>query len=368
MRIVRIADLDNYIDKEVAKPLRLKDGRVYVNSNVKITKGIVNALKRNIDSLAHRFITIHTEDSEGIDLYDDTIGDELKFEAKHKIDATLKQFSSQNTESVKKLVTEIIDNLYSNPNTIFGTNILFLAGGEDHAVHSLNVAILSAIMGLNAGYNKNDLEKIVLGAALHDIGMAKIDSRLLDINYVYNNKEDYLEMQRHPLEGYNLVKNKISVMSKRIILMHHVWENFSASYNSDLDVYMSYPHKLNNTVLDGRYKDLSISIVQTADVFEAMTNKETGYKSRKTKVEALEYIRSMKYVQFGEGADYLVNCITPYEAGTEVVLNNREKAIVMRYTSLPHRPVIKFLTGDDKGEIVNLMDKRYLTLNIVSAP
>ena len=368
MRIVRISDLDNYIGREVAKPLRLKDGRIYVNSNIRITKGSVNALQRNIDNLAHRFITIHTDDSEDIDLYDDIIGDELKFEAKDKIESTLKQFSSRRTERVKKIANEIINNLYSNPNTIFGTNMLFLAGGEDHAVHSLNVAILSAIMAIKAGYNKNELEKIVLGAALHDIGMAKIDKRLLDINYTYKKKEDYLEMQKHPLEGYNLVKNKINVLSKRIILMHHVWEDFSASYDSDMDTYMSYPHKLNNTLLDGQYKDLSISIVQTADVFEAMTNKEAGYKSAKSKAEAMEYIRSMKFVHFGAGADYLVDYITPYDTGTEVILNNREKAIVMRYTNLPQRPILKMLTGDDKGEIINLMDKKFLTLQIMSAP
>lgn len=363
MKLVKVKDLHRHIGSTVGKQVRLKDGRPYLNSGSIITERVVKTLNKNVKKLAYEFVSIRTDDTGDVEVYTEVIGDELKFKAKEQIKNSISDISCGNTGDLRDSITEIVEDIYTNPNVIHGSNTLFLAGGEDHAIHCVNVAILAAIMAVKAGYLKADVEKIVLGAALHDIGKAKVERNLLDMNYKYKT-EDFLKMQKHPEIGYQLIKDKINVMSKRIILMHHVWEDYESSYNGDLGIYMSYPKKLNKIHLNGEYKDLGISIVQVADVFEAMTNNGRKYKKRKSRMEALEYIKAMRYVQFGKGVDYFLNSIAPFDVGTEVMLSNDEKAIIKEHTSMPERPIVK-IVGDHE-RIIDLTDKRFQKLLIVS--
>lgn len=366
MKIVKISNLNNYIGYKVMRNIYIGDGIAYLSSGSILTEEYVRTLQKKKDKLPFEFVYLDTPDSKEIECYQDVLSDELKFKAKKELNEIFNRVSVINPGAIKSTVEEIIDELRANKHVNYGIGTLLFAGGQDHAAHCFNVSVLASIIGIKAGLPINSVKEIALGAALHDIGKAKINKKLIDMRYKYQSKEDFIEMQRHPIEGYNLVKNQnISTLAKRIILMHHVWKDHEESYNSYFDIYNSYPMKVNGKRIDPVYKDLTIEIVQVSDVFEAMTNHDRLYKTRKPKSHALEYIRSMEVAQFGEGARLFLTYISPFSVGAEVILNNGEKAIVIKQSSIPERPVIKCLSGDREGRIINLVERENLTLAIV---
>ncbi|MEN6328152.1 MAG: HD domain-containing protein [Syntrophomonas sp.] len=242
-----------------------------------------------------------------------------------------------------------------NRSVIQGINTLLFYKKDDIAAHCLNTAIIASIIGIKLGLPRNNIENMAIGAALHDIGKAKIPLDIL------NSKKpaDILANQNHPLLGYQQAKkNSLSLIAKRIILMHHVWEDYEASWDSDHKIYQSFPNKLNNNLIDARFKDIYISIVQAAGVFDNM------YTQGLPKTAILEYIRDMQYIRFGPGSKALLQCISPYSLGSEIRLSNGMTALIAGHTDIPERPIITFTEGPLKNSIINLTEKAYLTYQL----
>ena len=366
MKVVKISNLHNYVGYKVMRNIYIGDGIAYLSSGSILTSEYVRTLQKKKEKLPFEFVYLDTPDSKEIECYQDVLSDELRFKAKKELSDIFSRVSVINPGPIKKTVEDIVDELRANKHVNYGISTLLFAGGQDHAAHCFNVAVLASIIGIKAGLSINSVKEIALGAVLHDIGKAKVKKKLLDMRYKYSCREDFLEIQRHPVEGYNLVRNQnISTLAKRIILMHHVWKNHEESYNGKFDIFNSYPMQVNGRRIDPAYKDLTIEIVQVSDVFEAMTNHDRFYNTRKPKSHALEYIRSMEVAQFGEGARLFLTYISPFSVGAEVLLNNGEKAIVVKQNYLPERPVVKCLSGSREGQILNLVDKENLTLSIV---
>lgn len=121
--------------------------------------------------------------------------------------------------------------------------------------HSLNVAMISRILGKWLKWSASDLDNLVIAGLLHDIGKLMIPPEIL-------NKEDKLtdeefEMIRwHPRAGYELIKDlNIDSRIKKAALQHH--ERCDGS---------GYPMKASEIILD----DFAM-VIAIADVYDAMT-------------------------------------------------------------------------------------------------
>lgn len=75
---------------------------------------------------------------------------------------------------------------------------------NDLLSHSVNVAIFSLKIGMGLDYNENQLIRLGTVALLHDIGMARLDPRLINKESVLT-EEEYAEMKRHPEYGYEML-------------------------------------------------------------------------------------------------------------------------------------------------------------------
>lgn len=88
--------------------------------------------------------------------------------------------------------------------------------------HSIDVAVISALIGINLGCNKEQLHTLILGSLLHDIGIILLPKNILfrDKNLLTPEEKDIFD--KHTSLGYAMVKNlSIPEACKRIILDHH---------------------------------------------------------------------------------------------------------------------------------------------------
>ncbi|MDU4962466.1 MAG: HD domain-containing phosphohydrolase [Sporomusaceae bacterium] len=141
-------------------------------------------------------------------------------------------------------------------------------------LHSLNVAVISGLIGHELGISGDRLNSLVLSGLLHDIGKQHVPLAIL-------NKRDRLDpvelavIRRHAACGYEMLKElpHISLEARRGVLQHH--ERLDGS---------GYPLGLpkNKIALFAR-------IIAIADSYDAMTGGRT-YRSRLTPYMAIEAI------------------------------------------------------------------------------
>jgi len=122
--------------------------------------------------------------------------------------------------------------------------------------HSLSVAMHAVRLAAHIGLGAEELERIKIGALLHDIGKLGISDLLLYKQALLNEKE-VLSMRTHPVIGRDLLEHFGDLFRTEmpIILSHH--EHYDGG---------GYPHGLRASHLE-----LCVRIVSIADAFDAMT-------------------------------------------------------------------------------------------------
>lgn len=131
--------------------------------------------------------------------------------------------------------------------------------------HSVNVAILSAMLGLLCHYSKNDLLILTLGALLHDLGKIDVDADIL--NKSTRLRHDEFEIiKKHPLAG----AKRIHAMAARLP-SPDILADIAAQHHEHIDG-SGYPHGLSSNKIHPFSK-----LVAIADVYDALTS-ERPYK------------------------------------------------------------------------------------------
>ena len=121
--------------------------------------------------------------------------------------------------------------------------------------HSLNVAMISRILGKWLKWSSSDLDSLVIAGLLHDIVKITIPPEILNKEGKLTD-EEFEQIRWHPRAGYDLIKDlKIDSRIKKAALQHH--ERCDGS---------GYPMKVDEIMLD----DFAM-VVAIADVYDAMT-------------------------------------------------------------------------------------------------
>ena len=155
------------------------------------------------------------------------------------------------------------------------------------ALHMFNVGVYASILTkrLHPELSEKKLEEISKGYFLHDIGMLKIDKKILQKKGKYNALE-LNEIKKHPLYGVKILKEELKIFSpimEKIILEHHERKDGSG-----------YP--FGKTEINE-----FASICAMADIFDAITSK-SEYKDElpKTTFEALKDNKDFFINEFGK--------------------------------------------------------------------
>lgn len=198
---------------------------------------------------------------------------------------------------------------------------------------SINVAVLSIIMGISKGYNEQQLEELGVGALLADIGMVRLSAGLWNKAGTLT-EEEWQHIRRHPEEGYQFLRSQpdIALASALCAAQHH------ERYDGE-----GYPYGLKGDEIH-EYAQ----IIAIADVYSALTSTRK-HRQRYTPGEAIEYLYAVGNRQFSlELLRLFCAQIAIYPVASTVKLNTGQTAVVAEVKpSLITRPTVRVISEPD---------------------
>ena len=319
----------------LAKEVFDDDGRVLLAANTILTKEYIIRLSIR----GYQGVYIEDELSRGIQI-DEVISIELRNEG-------AKAVKEGNIDSLKSIAKDIVSQLLEKDKSI-SLDIKDLRTYDNYTYkHSVNVAVISTIIGIYLSYDEESLYELCLAALMHDIGKTKIDPGIINKPGRLSMME-YRIVQEHARYSYDILDENylISARTKQAVLHHHENEDGTG-----------YPDRLVGDEIPPYAK-----IIHVADVYDALTSKRP-YKKPYALSEAIEYLMGGSNVLFDRKAvEAFLEAVPVYAKGIDVLMTNGERAIVVSNTSNPLRPIVRLV---DSGKDIDLSnDKDYVSVTI----
>jgi len=311
-----------------------KNGEMLLNKNSVLRESYII----RIQQLGYNGVYVEDEFSDNIEIKE-IITEDLRTKTVNTVRHAFisiengKSMSSKGLDEISSLVDDIVKNVLDSKDIM--VNMIDLKTFDDYTFyHSVNVAVLSLVVGVAMNLNKVQLNNLGLAAVLHDIGKVFVPKEILNKPGALSD-EEFDVIKTHPYEGYIYLKEKFNIPTTSYIgiLQHH--ERYDG---------LGYP-----MALKGQGISLYGRIVSLADVYDALTSRRP-YRDALSPSEAIEYI-------MGGGGSYfdpvIASCfagrIAPYPIGTSVQLSNNKIGIVVEnYSDCSIRPRIKIIMDKDK--------------------
>lgn len=262
----------------------------------------------------------------------------------------IRELSHDAVKKVDTIADDILADL-KNDSSYLGNQMIALQNYDDYTYkHCLRVAMLSTSICWELGMNPGETKEVIISALLHDIGKSNIDHDII-IKPGKLTDEEFEEIKRHPIIGYDVLKNS-GFYSENImsgVLFHQ--EKFDGT---------GYPKGMK-----GYQIPLIARIIAVADVFDALTSNRP-YRKPWSVAETEEYLQGSCATHF----DYdvvaaFLRAFNPYPVGTMVSLSDNTHGLVISHNANVLRPVVLNMGVDHNGRKVDLSnDFRYLSLMI----
>jgi putative nucleotidyltransferase with HDIG domain len=195
--------------------------------------------------------------------------------------------------------------------------------------HSINVAVLSIILGKHIGLDRDKLRLLGMAGMFHDVGKAVIPESILNKPGKLSDREMDV-MRTHPREGFDILSKQPDMppLVARAALEHH--ERFDGN---------GYPQKLK-----GEGISLISRIVGVVDVYDALTSKRV-YKAPLPPGKVLGMMYQWRLSDFHPNiVEHFIKSLGIYPVGSFVRLSDGEFAIVMDHNpNAPLRPTVKIV-------------------------
>lgn len=348
----------------LAADLHNDNGNVLLKKGVLLTAPLLQKIQEN------NIFTIYIMDKYSDVEIEDVIRPELRRRAVTTIMETFRSIEKSNREQrdepgdlrknlvirqmdryitdLRSIAQGIIDDLTSNPNLLI--NLVDIKNIDTYTYdHSVNVAVLSLIIGLESKISRLELQPLFMAGLLHDIGKTMISKDILNKNGTLNDMEMEI-MKEHCELGYKYVRENFSfpILVTNAIHQHH--ERLDGT---------GYPKKIFGNLVSKYAR-----IIAIADTYDAMIS-DTPYSKPVAPNEALEFIMG------GAGSffDYdLVSIfsrkVIPFPEGTLVKLSGDMIGVVKKTNNnYPLRPVVEIInhSSPNCGKIYDLL----VTMDIV---
>ncbi len=305
-----------------------ENGVVYLNMGTEIKERHIHLLI----NLGVSFVYVQSE-TEDHEPFNNFLKDrDYSREFKH----TLESFKSlyTNVRLGKKIVIdEVKDSLEPlvsgilNNNDILGSLRRIEINDEYTFKHSINVSLLSSMIGKWLGYSPKDLMDLSLASLLHDLGKCKIPTEILNKPSKLNAVE-YEAIKEHSALGFQILSEsgQLSQDALHGVLSHH--ERMDGSgYPNGIEGYKIHEYA---------------RIIGIADMFDAMTSNRV-YKSKISPFLVAEEMLRESYSHIDVNITSLfLNNISQFYVGNVVRLNTGdigEVVLVSKYNMT--RPLIK---------------------------
>lgn len=243
---------------------------------------------------------------------------------------------SLNTKDLAPTVKNILQNLISNKNNLVQVNDIRLY--DDYTFgHSVNVSVLSTMIGTLLHYSTEKLHELALGALLHDIGKVMLPlsiitkpSKLLP--------EEIEVIQTHPACGYELLSKceELPPCVKIIAQQHH--EKFQGG---------GYPSGISGNAICEYAR-----IVMIADVYDALLA-DRPYKKAYTPSLAYKLMtQSMRSFFDAPLLELFFGQVAIYPVGSVLKLNSGYYGLVTKVeTGRTKTPELQLIADPQKRAI-----------------
>lgn len=250
-------------------------------------------------------------------------------------------------QNLQKIVMDVMEDVLNNGDLM--CNMMDVKTYDDYTYfHSVNVAVLAAMIGAACNMNQKELNILTTAAMLHDVGKRFVEKDVLCAKRELSEEERML-IKQHPKLGYEFLKDNFEFEPEvyDAVLHHHEWYNGAGYPRQD----------------SGEEISIYARIIKLVDVYDALTSK-VPYHEAVSPSEAVEYIMANAGGEFDpELVNVFMRRISVYPVGCEVELSDGRTAIVMEnYREFILRPKIKMIPD---GEIIDLKsdgDARCLTI------
>lgn len=239
---------------------------------------------------------------------------------------------------IQKTVESVVDHIVRSGDVM--CNMIDIRNYDDYIFyHSIQVGLLSIIIGVRYGLQQEELYELATAAFLHDIGKSFIDPQIVNGTWPLHGRDREV-FQSHAKLGAEYLHGAYHFSQDVYegILEHHEW------YDGQ-----GYPL--------GKAKEeihLYARIIKLADSYDAMVSKRPG-RPPQAPAEAMEYLMAMAGTQYDPNlVNILMRKVAIYPVGCEVELSNGSHAVVAQnFEDFPLRPIVKEL---ETGEMINLRD------------
>ena len=332
-----------YVKLEDAKPgMRLahslydSSGRTLISENGVLTQRYLEKL----NNIGFDGIYIEDELSKGIEI-EPAISPALRSEG-------LVCVRESNIDKCQEIADKIVDEILNKGKITL--DLTDLRSFDDYTyAHSVNVAVVSCVIGFGLKLSESDLTDLVTAALLHDLGKLLIPSEILNKPGRLT-QEEYQIMKSHSLLSYEMIKERLdlSAQIKTAVLHHH--ENVDGS---------GYPEGI-----EGIEQTLFTRILHVADVYDALISKRP-YKNPYSPYEASEYLMGGSGIMFDRHVvATLLKYVPLYPKGKQVILSDGRTGIIMENTDYHNlRPVVKLFDGT----ILDLTERENFNITVKNA-
>ena len=350
-----------------AIPVRTKRGQLIINPNVELTRTLISRLE--FYGIASVQITENKQDATPMEtpkdpayfpakspvsapspVSDASYSQKLKSSPefqRFQVDFTLRSQDLKNcfdaylsdggTVNKEELLSKTISLVSPKQTTLDVYDMLhnMRQVNDSTYAHSLNVAIISRIIGKWLHFSNEELDTLTLAGLLHDIGKTKIPDEVLNKDGKLTD-EEFQMIRNHPKYGYDILKSQpLNSHIKKAALMHH--ERCDGS---------GYPMGLTMEEID----DYAL-IIAIADVYDAMTAARS-YRAPLCPFEVIAEFEKdglqkykPKYI-----LTFLENIANAYQNNRVMLSDGTSARIVL----LNHRRLSKPLVQLDDGACIDL--------------
>lgn len=320
------------------------------NGGVLLRTGVVLSPRylRNLEALGIPTVYIVDDDQDLEVPVDDVVSEETRVRAT----VTVREFMEAarndigkgkpgrmitlDDEKVRSVVRDLVDELLSNQDLLVNLSDIRIL--ENFVfVHSVQVAVLSIMTGINLHYDTGKLRDLGTGAILHDIGKIRIPESIVNKPGALS-PDEYDEMKKHSERGFEILRRQpgISIISAHVAYQHH--EKFNGE---------GYPRKLKGDEILEFAK-----IAAIADSYDAITS-DRPYRRGLPPHEAAEMISGGGNYFFDHRiAQSFLGNIALYPVGSLVELSNRYRGVVCGVKKgLASRPRIRLVWDPEGGRL-----------------
>lgn len=270
----------------------------------------------------------------------DIFGPELRSQSAVAVSQVLASARHGNPDPtpVVPFVQRIVDRVLENHDVLLGLTDIRAHDAYTHA-HSVNVCMLTVLIGRGLRLSRTDLTELATGAILHDLGKVFIDTKILNKRGPLSDDEQAI-VRQHSQTGFAALVSHPHIGERAALVIRQHHERCDGS---------GYPDGLRAGEIH-----LFSRIAAVADVYDAVSS-DRPYRAALAPVDCMQLLANDELGRlWPQAVQVLTSSVAPFPEACTVRLSTGELAVVNQcYPTAPYRPQVTVFT-DAHGKLLAL--------------